>query len=216
VTIENGVNLDKYRARPGVARDPRRIISFGRFARHKRADRVIALLSALRKREPGWTLVLAGAPGDHVEAELRAAAMAESVGDAVRIMAAPDDTALGEEVARASWFCSASAYEGFGIAAVEAAGAGLVPVLSDIPPFARLQAQLGAGLLFDPADVSDAADRMIGLMAKPGAIGTDATDRLAGAIQHHGWARAATAYSGVYRAAFQRPPVLQSAASSCG
>ncbi|MDT7953397.1 MAG: glycosyltransferase family 4 protein [Acetobacteraceae bacterium] len=150
VQIENGVNLQKYAQSPGRPRHPRRIVTFGRMTRHKRLDRLVALLATLRRHEPGWELVIAGPPGDHPAAELVTAAEQAGCAGSLTIRGALSAAELAVEIAEASWFGSASAFEGFGLAAVEAAGAGLIPVLSNIPPFVKLQAALGAGFIFDP------------------------------------------------------------------
>ena len=148
--IENGVNLGKFPPRPGIARDPRRIVTFGRLTRHKQVDRLVRLLVALLRLEPGWTLAIAGPSGDHsIEAILKPAFDAGLDGS-VQVLGTLPETCLADEIARASWFGSASTFEGFGLAAVEAAASGLIPVLSAIPTFTKLQAALGVGLLFDP------------------------------------------------------------------
>jgi alpha-1,3-mannosyltransferase len=61
---------------------------------------------------------------------------------------------------QAQLFVCLSRHEGFGIAAVEAMSAGLIPVLSDIPPFARLSGESGQGILVDRDDPIGAAVRV--------------------------------------------------------
>jgi len=43
-----------------------------------------------------------------------------------------------------------SRHEGFGLAAIEALSAGLIPILSDIPPFRSLVVRSGLGVLAPP------------------------------------------------------------------
>jgi alpha-1,3-mannosyltransferase len=82
------------------------------------------------------------------------------VADAVEFHPAPTDEHLAALIARCSVFACASRYEGFGIAAVEAASAGLFPVLANIPAFQRTVERLKIGMLCD----FDAAPDPIGFV----------------------------------------------------
>jgi alpha-1,3-mannosyltransferase len=194
-TIENGVDVDKF-AHPPIARLPHRLIHIGRFASHKRIDRLFPLLAALRRRDPDWELVIAGSEGDVPLSQLRAAATAAGLDAHIRFLLRPSQADLAVELAQASIFVSPSAYEGFGLAAVEAAAAGLIPALSDIPPFARLLRRLGAGALFDPENPEAAAT----LIA---ALPTDHATRAAisRAARTYGWRRSADAIQATYQSA---------------
>lgn len=145
--IENGVVIERFRglARPGA----KRIIYFGRLAPNKGLDRLIGWFAALHAHDPEWTLVIAGRPMGVEIATLRAATVRAGVGDAVAIHEAPDDEALRALIAECDVYACASRYEGFGMAAVEAVAAGLYPVLSPIPAFARTKARIGFGSLVD-------------------------------------------------------------------
>jgi alpha-1,3-mannosyltransferase len=159
VTIENGVDTRKFAGASSPVPAPT-LMYFGRLARHKRIDAAIALLAALHRYSPDWRLIVVGSPGDQPWGELAALAKRLGTGSAVRHVASPDDTALRGLLGEASYYISASAHEGFGIAAVEALSAGLVPILSDIPPFRKLMAKADAGFLFDPAQPADTAARL--------------------------------------------------------
>lgn len=146
VTIENGISQQKFTS--ASAPDPRRtLISFGRFSGHKRFDLLFPLLAELRARNPEWTLIVAGRPAEKQLVDLERDAAASGVRDAVRFVLEPSDATLRELMGQASWFVSFSEHEGFGLAAVEALSAGLVPVLGDIAPFRRLVARTGTGLV---------------------------------------------------------------------
>lgn len=203
ITIENGVNVAKF-AGCAAAEPSRRIISFGRLASHKRITALFALLAALRRSSSDWTLTVAGAAGDQTEAELGAAAQDAGVATAVHFVINPDDAALAREIGTASYFASASAHEGFGIAAVEAMSSGLLPVLSDIPPFASLIRLAGEGMLFDPAEPEQAAARLITLDAAGGATGAK-KKRVADVAATFAWPAASAAYARVYHRVSRRP-----------
>ena len=194
VTIENGVNVDKF-SHPPMSRASRRMIYVGRLASHKRIECLFAMLAALRRRVPreDWELVIAGGGGDVPPEELRARAEAGGVARHVRFVLSPSTAELAAELAQAAIYVCASSYEGFGLAAVEAAASGLVPALSDIPPFARLVRRLGAGAVFDPDDPEGAADVIARL---PSDAQTRA--RVAEAARSYGWSKPARACLNVY------------------
>ena len=148
VTIENGIDAGKF-ADASSPSPSRTIVCFGRFARHKRVHLLFPLLASLRTLHPDWRLIVAGSDSDTNEVELREAAAASRVSDAVRFAISPSDAVLRALIGEASWYASASAHEGYGIAAVEAMSAGLVPVLSDIAPFRRLVERTGIGMVAD-------------------------------------------------------------------
>lgn len=205
-TIENGVDVAKF-AGCASAQPTRRIISFGRLASHKRITSLFALLAALRRSNSDWTLTVAGAAGDQAEAELVTAAQDAGVAAAVRFVVNPDDAALAREIGMASYFASASAHEGFGIAAVEAMSSGLIPVLSDIPPFASLIRKAGEGLVFDPAEPEQAAAQINAFETDGGATEMR-KKRVADAAATFAWPAASAAYARLYRQV-SRCPVEQ-------
>lgn len=151
-TIENGINQSKF-AGASSETPTRTIISYGRFAKHKRLDALFPVLALLHRSNPMWRLIIAGSYGDQTEGELRASAVAAGVGDLVEFVIGPTDGELRSLIARCSYFASFSAHEGFGLAAVEAMSAGLVPLLSGIEPFRRLVSAAGVGLIVDPDNV---------------------------------------------------------------
>jgi alpha-1,3-mannosyltransferase len=201
-TVENGVDMLKFAGVPAAARDPFCIVTFGRFAAHKRITALFELLSMLAQRDPRWRLVVAGQPADQDLATLQNAADRIGVSDRVRFRLAPADTEIAIELAAATWFACASAHEGFGLAAVEAAAAGLIPMLSDIPPFRRLALRLGDGVVFDPADMPRATSLVTASAARGDLVARSLS--IAVAAQDYDWRVAADKYLDVYAGAVQR------------
>jgi alpha-1,3-mannosyltransferase len=209
LTIENGINQQKFRAT--AAADPTRtIVSFGRFAHHKQIDLLFPLLARLRAGGENWRLIVAGRPADQSEADLAAAARAAGVADAVRFVIAPSDEDLRTLFGQASYYGCLSRHEGFGLAAVEALSAGLIPVLSDIVPFRRLAEQTGIGIVRPAGDLDGMARDLLALHAR----GDGAVRHLrAHAIREssrYDWNDVARRYADLYRtvlAATDKSPV---------
>ena len=147
-TIENGVDVDKFKG-AGSPVPTRTILSYGRFARHKRIDLLFPLLAKLRTIDPTWRLIVAGREADVSLFSLHETARVAGVSDAVRFVLDPSNNELRSLMGEASYYASASEHEGFGIAAVEAMSAGLIPILSKIPPFRRLVERTGVGAAID-------------------------------------------------------------------
>ena len=159
VVIENGINQAKFADASSKA-PSRTMISFGRFARHKRLDALFPLLAALRALDTSWRLIVAGRDADQTHDQLRQMAVSSGVDASVSFVVDPTDADLRSLLGQAGYFVCLSQYEGFGLAAVEALSAGLFPILSDIEPFRRLISTSGLGLLVDP-DQPDAAAAVI-------------------------------------------------------
>ncbi|MDE8346349.1 MAG: glycosyltransferase family 4 protein [Acidocella sp.] len=159
ILIENGIDQKKYSSAASQLQT-RTIICFGRYASHKRLEDVISLVGLLRTHHRDWKLILAGRDADQTSAQLTCMAVAAGVGDAVEVVADPSDDTLRMLMGRSSYYASLSAYEGFGLAAVEAMSAGLMPILSDIAPFKTLLADAAPGVLVSVDDMSSGAKRV--------------------------------------------------------
>ncbi|MFC7738418.1 glycosyltransferase family 4 protein [Roseomonas sp. GCM10028921] len=208
--IENGVDSEKFldAASPTPSRT---IIYFGRWTVHKRIEALFPVLAALRAQEPDWRLIVAGAPSDRSLADLEGAAATCGVGDAVTFHESPSEAALRAAIARATFFACASEHEGFGIAAVEAMSAGLIPLLSRIDCFANFVDRSGAGALIDFEEARPAAAAIAALARRPDVLGGGMRAKAIKEGQRYSWAAASARYAAVYAAALGRPQRLDPA-----
>lgn len=146
--IENGVNVDKFHARSAPDPVPT-LIYFGRWSENKGLPAALDLLARLRRTDAAWRLIVAGREYDYCAAALHALIAARNLAAAVEVVPNPGDAELAALIGRASYFICLSRHEGFGLAAIEAMSAGLVPVLSDIPPFRSLVERSQIGVLVE-------------------------------------------------------------------
>ncbi|HEX3141780.1 MAG TPA: glycosyltransferase family 4 protein [Rhizobacter sp.] len=153
--IENGVDIDKFADAASPTLQPT-ILYMGRWGAHKGLPRAFDLLAALRAIDPAWRLIVAGREYDLDRNALALLALEKGVSAAVTLMPNPDNDAIRAAMGEASYSVCLSSHEGFGLAAIEAMSAGLVPVLSAIPPFERLAAETGLPLIV-PQDAQEAA-----------------------------------------------------------
>lgn len=154
--IENGVNVTKFRDR-AAAEPTRTLIYFGRWSENKGIPTAIALLARLLRREPGWRLIIAGREYDYDVPQLWRRIAAQGLVGSVELVPHPTDAELATLIGQASYFICLSRHEGFGLAAIEAMSAGLIPVLSDIPPFRHLVERSGLGVLVHDGREDEAA-----------------------------------------------------------
>ena len=140
------------------------VLCLGRLARHKRVDRVIRTFALLSRTRPGQTLHIVGPEWDVKHSDLHAVAVECGVSERVRFHGALPNDLLQRLCRCCGYFFSASEYEGFGMALVEAMSVGLLPF---VQPNASFRERIGAarvGWLVDFADGPRAAqtiaDRM--------------------------------------------------------
>ncbi|MBB2757134.1 UNVERIFIED_ORG: alpha-1,3-mannosyltransferase [Xanthomonas campestris] len=157
--IENGVDVEKY-AGKGAATPGRTMMYFGRWSVNKGLIETLELLQAVLQRDPQWRLIIAGREYDLNEADLRKAIAERGLQDKVQLSMSPSQEQLRSLMQQAQFFVCLSRHEGFGIAAVEAMSAGLIPILSDIPPFVRLASESGQGVIVNRDRIDAAADQV--------------------------------------------------------
>jgi alpha-1,3-mannosyltransferase len=111
----------------------------------------IDVLAALCKQQPTvpWTLMIAGREYDLDAETIHNYAQLHGVEERITLHPNPGVDDLRELIGNASYFLCMSHHEGFGIAPIEAISAGLIPLLSPIPPFVRLLKHTGTGILLD-------------------------------------------------------------------
>lgn len=198
--IENGVDVEKFAGR-GNPMPGRTLIAFGRWSTNKGLLQTLDLLRHLLAAGDGWRLILAGREFDLSRADLEREIARRGLQSQVELVEAPSQEQLGDLMGHAQYFVSLSRHEGFGIAAIEAMSAGLVPILSTIPPYAKLHDESGLGTLVDAGDLPAAADavRVLADTASE-AYAVQRESAMQHAARYH-WRHAVAAYLGEYRAA---------------
>lgn len=149
-TIENGVDIEKFDDASSHPLQPT-LIYFGRWSVNKGLLETLDVLAALCAQQPEtpWRLIVAGREYDLNADAIRAHADESGIADRVLIFPGPSNEDLRALISQASYYICMSRHEGFGIAPIEAMSAGLVPILSAIPPFRYLVDSTGIGLILD-------------------------------------------------------------------
>lgn len=203
VEIPNAVDVAKFEGRAN--RDAQGVIYFGRLATNKGLHALIDWFRGLRALDGRWTLTIAGKPMGVSTGELRQHITSAGLNEAATIHESPTDAELAGLISRSSVYACASKYEGFGLAAVEAASAGLYPVLNHIPPFEETVTRLGFGQLIDfasPDEYAASYQHLVDGLEHFRATWTNADIREA--VASYGWEHAALKYEQLYLSAIGR------------
>ncbi|OBY03597.1 glycosyl transferase family 1 [Rhizobium leguminosarum bv. trifolii] len=154
--IENGADIGKF-ADTASRRAKRRIVTIGRFSVNKRIDHLLDAMAALKTRDPEWHLDIVGAESDLNRADVEGAIERRHLSGRVTLHVSPDNDTIRRIIAESWIFASASEYEGFGLVALEAMSAGLLPVLNANDAFATLAARHPVLMLADFTNPETAA-----------------------------------------------------------
>lgn len=210
VLVENGVDNEKF-AHLSSPVPQRRIITIGRFSVNKRLDRLFDTIYALNKIEPGWALDVVGSVSDHSEADIRNEIARRGLEGQVSLHVGLENAEVRKLIGRASLFASASEYEGFGLVAVEAMSAGLVPVLHTNDAYNALGNRHGGIFLADFARPEEAAVAVRKAYQHLSSDPETVRNAMIDAAATHAWASVADRYAAIYEDALRGRPVRASA-----
>jgi alpha-1,3-mannosyltransferase len=201
--LENGADVAKFAEATAHAVPSRKMIYFGRISSPKRIGHIFPILKALRATDPAWGLVVAGREWDLGMKSLQSAATQVGVEAAVRFVASPSNAELRQLISDCGYFVSLSSFEGFGLAPVEALSAGLMPILSDIPPFRDVVERTGHGLLVDTSQPDEAAIGIRKLAERYELTHHSVKPELMRVAQGFSWSVVGASYAASYREVLQ-------------
>ncbi|KAF3998021.1 glycosyltransferase family 4 protein [Glaciimonas immobilis] len=195
--IENGVNVEKY-SNQASATLSQTLIYFGRWSVNKGLLETLALFKELVARQAGWKLIIAGREYDHTAAEFHRWVAQHNLAGSVQIVPNPSDLKLAELIGQSSYFICTSRHEGFGIAPVEAMSAGLIPLLSDIPPFRHLVSQSKIGLLVNTKNIRDSVEALVKMHAAGRSDYALRRNQAQQFAERYNWRQIADKYADIY------------------
>jgi alpha-1,3-mannosyltransferase len=181
----------------------KRIVTIGRFSVNKRLERLIDVAGELCRRDSAWQLDIIGVPSDLSVSDLEGMIADRGLSGHVMLRVGLSNAEIGDLIGRASIFASASEYEGFGLVAIEAMSAGLVPVLEGNAAYRNLanrHADIGITDFSDPAAAASAIENAHARIAAD----ADLRDRLMDAASGYSWEGATRKYLAIYEEALAR------------
>lgn len=167
--VPNGVDPDRWQAAangPASEREPL-VVAWGRIQYEKGFQVLARAMSELRHRVPGIRCVIAGR-GSYLP-ELQTQIDMEGVSDLVTLAGFVPDDDLHDLLRRASCVVIPSLYEPFGIVALEGMAAGAPTIVARTGGLAEIVSGTDAGMLFEPGNHHELADRIAEVIADPAA-----------------------------------------------
>ncbi len=161
--IDNALDFNAF-ARAQGDRVSGRLITVGRLSANKNVSTLLKTFAEALALRSDLTLVVVG--GGSARAELESQSARLKITNAVRWTGEVSDEQLCAELAAAEIFVSASRYEGFGLALLEAMAAGVIPVVNKIEAFREVIADGQDGFLVNylrPGAASQTLLRVAGL-----------------------------------------------------
>lgn len=197
IRIDNGVDTDKFNNTASL-QPVRRIATIGRFSFNKRLDNLLKATQALTTLNPAWQLDIIGVPGDLSEGDVARFIADYRLDNHVRVHIGLSTEEIRSVLSECSLFASASDYEGFGLVAIEAMSAGLMPLLNPNAAYQDLATQHSDVRLCDFSMVDRAAhtieDNFRELAADPNAY----RERVMRAASTYSWSGVAKQYLDIY------------------
>lgn len=163
--IENGVEVKKFSNFQG---NPAKneLLFVGRLSKNKGLKELLVAMKAVKGKRD-FKLRVIGSDFDFSREQLRKEINGLGLGSNVEVLGEVDEKELMDAFKKSGVFVSASQYEGFGISAVEAMAAGLVPVLNDIPAFRALVANGENGFIVDFGNSERAGQEIARILGLP-------------------------------------------------
>ncbi|MCU1399191.1 MAG: putative alpha,4-glucosyltransferase [Acidimicrobiales bacterium] len=165
--VPNGVDLAVWEPNLIELATPRQplVVAWGRVQYEKGFQVLARAVGALRQRVPGIRCVIAGR-GSYL-AELQTQIDVEGLADVVHLAGFVNDADLRALLHQAGCGVIPSLYEPFGIVALESMASGAPTVVARTGGLAEIVSGTGAGLLFEPGNHHDLADRIADVLTQP-------------------------------------------------
>lgn len=181
--VPNGVDPELWKL-SGRNAPPREqlVVAWGRVQYEKGFQVLVRAIGELRQRMPEVRCIIAGR-GSYLT-ELQTQIDMEGVTDIVQLAGFVSDDELRQILQRAGCVIIPSLYEPFGIVALEGMAAGAPTIVARTGGLAEIVDGTGAGMLFEPGNHHDLADRIAEVLGDD-ATATSMREKAATLIEHN-------------------------------
>ncbi len=138
VLVENGVMVERFHAKK---KKKNHFLFLGRFSKNKRIDLLLGAFGELHRKGLYFKLIIAGSDWEHLLGELVEETAELGLKEKVAFVVNPVQDETGHLYGSSEFFVSASQYEGFGLALVEAMASGCIPIVQENDGFSEILAQ---------------------------------------------------------------------------
>jgi glycogen synthase len=184
---------------PAADGDHPLIVAWGRVQYEKGFQVLVQAMAELRSRAPHARCVIAGRGG--YLPDLQSIIDIEGLSDTVQLTGFLRQDELRELVARAACVVIPSLYEPFGIVALEGMAAGAPTIASRTGGLAEILDGSDAGLMFEPGNHSELADRIVEVLQHPARAAAMAAQATTLLNDRYSWQAIAASTVEVYQSA---------------
>jgi len=161
--IENAVPVEKF-LRLEKQKKKNTFLFVGRLSRNKRIDLLIESFAKIAEKEKDSRLQIIGRDFEQLLPELKEKVRQHGLQGNIVFKGEVSEAQLMSAYDESQFFISASAYEGFGIAIIEAMAAGAIPVLNNIATFNAFVEDGRNGFILDFENTEKAAEKILAIM----------------------------------------------------
>jgi len=197
--VPNGIDAHRWDPDAHVADAEPLVVAWGRIQYEKGFQVLARAIGLLRHRLPGLRCVIAGR-GTYLP-ELQTQLDIEGVSDLVHLAGFLGDDQLRDLVARSTCVVIPSLYEPFGIVALEGMAAGSPTIVARTGGLAEIVEGSGAGLLFEPDNHLELADRIAEVAGDPALAERLSASARSLLASRYTWDAVAAQTTAVYRTA---------------
>jgi len=196
--IANPVNVEKFaRVQRKVEKDS--FLFVGRLSRNKRVDLLLEMIARVEKEKPNAKLFVVGQDFEGILQGLKEKTKELGIEEKVVFAGEVSEEKLMEFFSRAEFFASASEYEGFGVSAIEAMAAGIVPLLNDIPSFKEFVENGKNGFILKFEEKEKTSKRVLDIMKLGNAEKKALAIAAQASVQKFGWNSKIKEFEKIYR-----------------
>ena len=157
--IENGIG-ERFFSKSKRKRKKNFFLYFGRLAKNKGLFDLLNAFAVFKTKTGKGKLIIAGQDVEGISQDLKKIAKILDVEKNVAILGEISDSELQKLLSETEFFVSASKYEGFGITALEAMAAGLIPILNNIESFKEFVRESQAGFVVNFSNIEKTVLKM--------------------------------------------------------
>jgi alpha-1,3-mannosyltransferase len=197
IHIGNGVDINKYIRVPKKIKKGT-IVTIGRIDSHKGIDKLLIIMHKLKERGINSKLEIIGPDNRNLVPSLQLQAKQLNIENEVVFRGEIEEDELIESYSQAHLFISASAYEGFGIAAVEALSSGTLCILNNISAFGEIIENKEFGKIVNFNNVDEVIDGIIKFLNLSESTYKDLSDKARLFAEGYNWKQTASKIYNVY------------------
>lgn len=202
--VPNGINDSFYSQPQTDNRDPNMMISVGRLSKNKRYDLLIQFFAEISNDASDMTLYIIGKDFGELS-NIEALIYKLNILSQVRILGEISDVELRNYLQKAKFWMSASEYESFGVALLEAMASGCIPIVSDIPAYNELVQDKMNGFIIKFNDIQQSTRNFQEILQFSDSVFENIKNKNSIKVEYYRWSSIVDKITKIYENLFDIP-----------